>query len=99
MIFRLAEKTLRRKSIDYVNDFQSLKEGAGNMTRIVECLFKIRTKFEISKGLLSVHDRLFMREYFMNLADEYRKEVDNEIAVPLAKELADYAYKLPEGKL
>jgi hypothetical protein len=99
MIFRLAEETLRRKSIDYVIDFHKLKKDVDNMTSIAEDLKEILPKFEISKGLLSAHDRLFMRQYFMNLAEEYRKESDSDLAVALAKELADHAYKLPEGKL
>jgi hypothetical protein len=68
------------------------------MTLVVEDLSILLAKFEISKGLLSPHDRRSMRQYFLNLAEQYHKESDGTRAVFLAQQLADHAYKQPECK-
>jgi hypothetical protein len=69
-----------------------------NMTKVEKNLKNFLEKLEISKGLLSANNRRFMRQYFVNLAEQYRKEKNSDQAVLLAQELADHAYKLPEGK-
>jgi hypothetical protein len=69
-----------------------------NMTKVEKNLKNFLAKFEISKGLISANNRRFIRQYFVNLAKQYRKEKNSDQAVLLAQELADHAYKLPEGK-
>jgi len=98
ILFRLAEENLRRASIKYLTDLEMLHHDIENMTKVEKNLKNFLAKFEISKGLLSANNRRFMRQYFVNLAEQYRKEKNSDQAVLLAQELADHAYKLPEGK-
>ncbi len=97
-LFRVAEENSRRKSIDFLTDLEMLHHDIENMTKVEKNLKNFLEKFEISKGLISANNRRFMRQYFVNLAKQYRKEKNSDQAVLLAQELADHAYKLPEGK-
>jgi hypothetical protein len=98
ILFRVAEENSRRKSIDFLTDLEMLHHDIENMTKVEKNLKNFLAKFEISKGLISANNRRFIRQYFVNLAKQYRKEKNSDQAVLLAQELADHAYKLPEGK-
>ncbi len=94
-MFRLAKENARRNSLVKVSDIKILHK---NTTNLQQRLLNLLTKFEISKGQLSSNERLFLHQQFLNLANWYRTHHMSNRAVLLAEELANHAYKSPEGQ-
>ena len=92
--FRLAETNQGRTLSFTPSDVYQLR----NRSDALERLTKFLVKFEIEKGLLSVGDRHQLHRDFLDLVQYYREENYEPQAIQLAQELANHAFKTPEGK-
>lgn len=64
---------------------------------IEQQLKTLLAQFEIKKSQYSPNDRRLLRQYFVHLTEQCQNHNSTKEIISLTKELADHAYKLPEG--
>jgi hypothetical protein len=96
-IFRLANVNLRTNDSIELTNVEMLCHINQTMTNIEQQLTNLLAKFEIKKSQFSSNDRRLLRQYFIHLAKQCQNRNATKEIVSLAGQLADHAYKLPEG--
>ena len=69
-----------------------------NRSDVIQRLRKFQAKFEIEKGFLSINTRHQLHQDFLDLAQYYHEKKYESRAIELAQNLAEHAFKTPEGK-
>ena len=90
----LAKKYQRRKLSFKRNDSIQFM----NQSNVIEQLKNFLEKFEIEKGFLSITARRQIHKDFLDHVQYYRPENYQLQTIAFAQNLADHAYKTPEGK-